>query len=124
MSMRSVTFHENRFYVSQDPDKLIGDFLGLALSEYYINQVESLFSTNGEGIDDIYADVNIYVFRAMRAWDLPEHISNSKEVNVTENEIWVISASGFCYEAESVIISGDELRQIIQSAKRLCSDGQ
>ncbi|MBW4505289.1 MAG: hypothetical protein KME64_02070 [Scytonematopsis contorta HA4267-MV1] len=81
-------------------------------------------NNNGEGIDDIYADVNIYVFRAMQAWDLPEHISNSKEVNVTENEIWVISASGFCYEAESVIISGDELRQIIQSAKRLCSDGQ
>ncbi|MBW4513119.1 MAG: hypothetical protein KME64_42565 [Scytonematopsis contorta HA4267-MV1] len=120
--MHLVTFNENRFHVSQDPDKLIGDFLTLALSDYYINQVESLFTDSGEGIDDIYGDVNIYAFRAMHADDLPEYISNSEQLNVPSNEIWVISASGFCYEAESVIIPGDELRQIIQFAKKLKGD--
>ena len=118
--MRTVTFNGNRFQVSEDPDKLIGDFLSLALSDYYINQVEELFTPTGEGIDDIYADVNIYAFRALTTDDLPEHIPQSEQLNVPENEIWVISASGFCYEAESVIISGDELRHIITDAKKLC----
>ncbi len=118
--MRTVTFNGNRFRVSEDPDKLIGDFLALALSDYYINQVAPLFIPTGVGIDDIYGDVNIYAYRAWTTDDLPEYISNSPQLNVPENEIWVISASGFCYEAESVILSGDELRLLIQEAKKLC----
>ena len=118
--MRTVTFNGNRFRVSEDPDKLIGDFLALALSDYYINQVAPLFIPTGVGIDDIYGDVNIYAYRAWTTDDLPEYISNSPQLNVPENEIWVISASGFCYEAESVILSGDELRLLIQFAKKLC----
>jgi hypothetical protein len=105
---------DSRFHLY--PDKLIGDFLALVLSDYYINQVEELFTPTGEGIDDIYADVNIYAFRAISTDDLPEDTSKSPQLNVLENEVWIISASGFCYEAESIILSGDELRYIITDA--------
>jgi hypothetical protein len=63
IKMRTVTFNVTRFQVSEDPDKLIADFLALVLSDYYILQAEQLFIPDGEGIDDLYGDVNIYAYR-------------------------------------------------------------
>lgn len=117
--MHTITLKGTRFQVSEDPDKLIADFLALALSDYYILQVEELFISDGEGIDDLYGDVNIYVYRARQIDDLPEYTEGASTVQLIENEVWVISASGFCYEAQPIIISGSELRQIIEEAKKL-----
>jgi hypothetical protein len=117
--MHHVTLNGSRFQVSEDPDKLIAYFLGLALTDYYIDRVEELFIPDGEGIDDLYVDVNVYAFRARHKDDLPEYTSCSITTQLIENEVWVISASGFCYEAQPIIISGDELRLLIQDAKKL-----
>jgi hypothetical protein len=117
--MYTVTLNGTRFQVSEDPDKLIADFLALALSDYYILQVEELFIPDGEGIDDLYGDVNIYAYRARHIDDLPEYTSKLEQINILENEVWIISASGFCYEAQPIIIIGDELRQIIKEAQKL-----
>ena len=114
--MHHVTLNETRFQVSEDPDKLIAYFLGLALSDYYIDRVEELFISDGEGIDDLYGDVNIYAFRARQTDDLSEYTSGSITTQLIEKEVWVISASGFCYQAQPIIISGDELRLLIQDA--------
>lgn len=119
IKMHYVTLNGTRFQVSEDPDKLIAYFLGLALSDYYINQLEELFIPDGEGIDDLYADVNIYAFRARHVDDLPEYTSGSITTQLIDNEVWVISASGFCYEAQPIIITGDELRLLIQDALML-----
>jgi hypothetical protein len=100
------------------PDKLIADFLALVLSDYYINQIEELFTPTGEGIDDLYGDVNIYAYRVTDLDDLPENISKSPQLDILKNEVWIISASGFCYEAQPIIISGAELRLLIQEAKK------
>lgn len=118
--MHTVRFNGTRFQVSEDPDKLIADFLALALSDYYINQVEELFIPDGEGIDDLYGDINIYAYHARHIDDLPEYIEDTSTVQLIENEAWVISASGFCYEAQPIIISGLELRQIITDARKAC----
>lgn len=120
IKMHTITFNGTRFQVSEDPDKLIADFLALALSDYYINQVEELFIPDGEGIDDLYGDVNIYAYCARHIDDLPEYTENISTVQLIENEAWVISASGFCYEAQPIIISGSELRQIITDARKAC----
>ncbi len=118
--MHTITFNGTRFEVSEDPDKLIADFLALALSDYYINQVEELFIPDGEGIDDLHGDINIYVYRAPHIDDLPEYTEGACTTQLIENEAWVISASGFCYEAQPIIISGSELRQIIGEARKAC----
>jgi hypothetical protein len=119
IKMRTVTFNGTRFQVSEDPDKLIADFLALVLSDYYILQVEQLFIPDGEGIDDLYGDVNIYAYRARHIDDLPEYTEGADTTQLIENEAWVISASGFCYEAQPIILSGSELRQRITDAKKL-----
>ncbi|BDA68389.1 hypothetical protein CAL7716_025550 [Calothrix sp. PCC 7716] len=81
-------------------------------------QVEELFIPDGEGIDDLYGDVNIYAYRARHIDDLPEYTSKLEQLNILENEVWIISASGFCYEVQPIIIFGDELRQIIKEAQK------
>lgn len=117
--MHTVTLNGTRFKVSEDPDKLIADFLALVLSDYYILQVEELFLPDGEGIDDLYGDVNIYAYRARNIDDLPEYTEGAYTTQLIEKELWVISASGFCYEAQPITISGNELRLLIKEAKKL-----
>ncbi|WP_233787971.1 hypothetical protein [Dulcicalothrix desertica] len=87
-------------------------------SDYYANQAEDLFAPDGEGIDDIiYLDINIYAYRASQKEDLPECMYSS-EIDVINNEVWVISAVGLCYEANPIVMLGEELRYLLEEFRK------
>lgn len=119
--MRTVVVDAENICISDDPDNLLSDLLTLLLSDYYANQAEDLFAPDGQGIDDIiYLDINIYAYRARQKEDLPEYMY-SLEIDVINNEVWVISAVGLCYEANPIVILGDELRYLLEEFKKLRS---
>ncbi len=117
--MRTVVVDAENICISDDPDNLLSDLLTLLLSDYYANHFEDLFAPDGEGIDDIiYLDINIYAYRARQIEDLPESMYYS-QIDVINNEVWVIFAVGLCYEANPIVILGEELRYLLLEVKKL-----
>ncbi|BAZ17639.1 hypothetical protein NIES4071_95190 [Calothrix sp. NIES-4071] len=119
--MRTVVVDAENICISNDPDNLLSDLLTLLSSDYYANQAEDLFAPDGEGIDDIiYLDINIYAYRARQKEDLPECMYYSS-IDVINSQIWVISAVGLCYEANPIVMLGEELRYLLLEVKKLRS---
>ncbi|MEH1886389.1 hypothetical protein [Nostoc sp.] len=121
--MHAVALDGSKVRVSEDPDNIIANFLALILFDDLINQTEILFAPEGEGIYDyIYPDLRIHAYRATEVQDLPEYMWESPSIDISKNEVWVISALGFCYEPEAVVILGVELRHLIKEVKKLRSE--
>ncbi|MFY2556957.1 hypothetical protein ACN469_04955 [Corallococcus terminator] len=111
--------------VSEDPKKVISDFLGYALSFGKItghSPAETLaerFSPQGKGmtVPDVFL-----AYRPEGPDDLPPEFTEAGSPDLKGKETWVLTRLNFGRLSVSELVDGPELRHLIQEALKLNSE--
>ncbi|MBA9002378.1 MULTISPECIES: hypothetical protein [Thermomonospora] len=118
--MRSVRLEGPIFNVSDDPDGVIGDFLGFALSlrndsRRYLSAEElaELFSPEGDGmrLPDVFA-----AYRAVEPDDVPHEFGEQVAEEAGRKELWVLTRLRYGRAPDSAVVQGPELRHLLEAA--------
>ncbi|GII05714.1 hypothetical protein [Planobispora takensis] len=113
--MRAVRLQSPFYDVTDDPDRVIGDFLGYALSLRNLSgrppaeEFAELFSPTGRGmrLPDVFA-----AYRAEEPDDIPEELTG-QVTEVGRTELWVLTRLRYGAGADSVLVGGPELRHLL-----------
>ncbi|WP_030177196.1 hypothetical protein [Spirillospora albida] len=127
--MRTVRLEGVSYNVDRDPDGVIGDFLGYALSLRNLSgrppaeEFADLFSPAGRGmrLPDVFS-----AYRAEEPDDIPEEFGDRYAQDVETGELWVLTRLRYGHAADSAVVEGPELRRLLRSAgaqRRLVTDG-
>jgi len=117
--MRTLRLQAPNIVVSEDPDRVIGEFLSYALSLKNLSgrppaeEFAERFSPKGRGmtLPDVFL-----AYRAEIADDLPPELSEQAAKDVGRKELWVLSRLEFGKAADSAVIEGPELRHLLNEA--------
>lgn len=117
--MRTVRLEGVSYNVDRDPDGVIGDFLGFALSLRNISgrppaeELAELFSPTGRGmrLPDVFS-----AYRAEEPDDIPEEFGDHYTAEVGAGELWVLTRLRYGHAADSAVVEGPELRRLLHSA--------
>ncbi|GAA3121158.1 hypothetical protein GCM10010466_10110 [Planomonospora alba] len=115
--MRTVHLESPFYTVTDDPDRVIGDFLGFALSLRNLSgrppaeEFADVFSPEGDGmrIPDNFA-----AYRAEEPDDVPEEFDDRFTEEIGRKELWVLTRLGFGKLPVSAVIEGPELRHLLR----------
>lgn len=122
--MRTVRPAGTILDVSEDPKKVISDFLGYALSFGKLtgrSPAETLaerFSPQGQGmtVPDVFV-----AYRPEGPDDLPPEFTEAGPPDLSGKETWVLTRLHFGRLPASELVDGPELRHLIQEALKLNS---
>lgn len=114
--MRTVRLEGPLYNVTQDPDQVIGQFLGFALSlkspsgRPLAEELAELFSPKGKGmrLPDTFA-----AYRAEAPDDIPEELAERFAKDVGRKELWVLTRMRFGKAPDSAVVEGSELRHLL-----------
>ncbi|MFC4057692.1 hypothetical protein ACFOWE_05270, partial [Planomonospora corallina] len=117
--MRTVRFESPFYNVTDDPDRVIGDFLGFALSLKNISgrppaeEFADIFSPEGDGmrLPDTFV-----AYRAEVPDDVPEEFDDRFTEEIGRKELWVLTRLEFRKMSVSAVIEGPELRHLLHEA--------
>ncbi|MBB2910363.1 hypothetical protein FHS43_001626 [Streptosporangium becharense] len=117
--MRTVRLENFTYKVTDDPLKVIGDFVSCALSLENIYKrppVEDFaerFSPEGDGmnIPDFFV-----AYRAEQPDDIPPELDEHTAEELGRTEIWVLSRLEYGKTPDSALIEGHELRHLLDEA--------
>ncbi len=114
--MRTVRLEGHLYNVTQDPDQVIGEFLGFALAlrsspgRTPAEELAELFSPKGKGLrlPDTFA-----AYRVEAPEDLPEELAEQFAKDVRRKELWVLTRLKYGKAPDSTIVEGAELRHLL-----------
>lgn len=117
--MRTVRLEGPSIRVSEDPNRVIGEFLEFALSLKNISgrppaeELAERFSPEGQGMSlpDVFM-----AYRPESPDDLPPESGEEALEALGREELWVLSRLQYGQGPESAIIEGPELRHLLQEA--------
>jgi Zn-dependent oligopeptidase len=117
--MRTVRLEGVLFNVTQDPNQVIGEFLGYAVSlksasgRPAAEELAERFSPKGKGmrLPDVFA-----AYRAEALDDLPEELTEQFANEVGRKELWVLTRLQFGKVPASAVVEGNELRRLLNEA--------
>jgi hypothetical protein len=117
--MRTVCFKTPFYEVDDDPRKVIGDFLGYALSLKNISErapaeeFADLFSPSGRGmgLPDVFV-----AYRAVEPDDVPSEFGEETAREAERKELWVLTRLQWGRAPDSAVVEGDELRHLLGEA--------
>ncbi len=120
-AMRTVRASGPILDVSEDPKKVISDFLGYAFSLKKLSgrpsaeELAERFSPKGSGmtIQDTFV-----AYRAEAPDDVPPEFTETAPVDL-KKELWVLTRLHFGKPSTSALVEGEELRHLIQEALKL-----
>ncbi|GIH96266.1 hypothetical protein ACFFMN_39415 [Planobispora siamensis] len=113
--MRTVRLQSPSYNVTDDPDQVIGDFLGYALSLRALSgrppaeELAERFSPTGRGmrLPDVFA-----AYRAEEPDDIPPELAE-EAAEVGRTEIWVLTRLRYSSAPDSALVEGPELRHLL-----------
>ncbi|GAA3442211.1 hypothetical protein [Planomonospora venezuelensis] len=118
--MRSVRLESPFYNVTDDPKRVIGDFLGFALSPGCVSEqplAEELAESFGPGGRGMRLPVFV-AYRAEEADDVPEEFGDRFTEEIGRRELWVLTNLMPGRTPDSVVIEGPELRHLLADAFR------
>ncbi|MEJ7598999.1 MAG: hypothetical protein WKG01_13915 [Kofleriaceae bacterium] len=109
---------EGRFTVSNDPDESISAALSIALATQHRDEWQSALGPDGDGLE--IQGVGM-IARAFATADLPFQFHDDASADPVANEIWWIRSERSRADPHGTwaIISGDELRTLVQAGSEL-----
>ena len=107
-----------RFTVSDDPDESIATALTIALAPQHGDAWKSALAPDGDGLD--VQGIGM-IARAFASADLPFQFQDDASVDPVANEIWWIECEWSRAHPTGTwaIISGDELRALVQAGSEM-----
>ncbi|GGT02091.1 hypothetical protein GCM10010156_70030 [Planobispora rosea] len=120
--MRTLRLDGPFIRVSQDPQEVIGDFLGFALSLGNLSgrppaeEFAEIFSPAGRGmrLPDTFA-----AYRAGEPDGVPEEFGEMAAEELERREIWVLTRLRYGTAPVSALVEGPELRHLLGEALAL-----
>ncbi|MFI6813416.1 hypothetical protein ACIBG7_13440 [Nonomuraea sp. NPDC050328] len=109
--------------VTDDPGRVIGEFLGYALSAHVLSgrargelaeDLAERFGPDGRGltVPDLFV-----AYRATEPDDLPPELAEGTQADLGRAELWVLTRLRFGGRAEaSAVVEGEELRRLLGEA--------
>ncbi|GAA1558698.1 hypothetical protein GCM10009678_47160 [Actinomadura kijaniata] len=124
--MRTVRLQGPLFHVTEDPDQVIGDFLGFALSLRNLSgrltaeELHERFRPGGSGmrLPDVFA-----AYRARESDAVPPEFDGWEAEDLERRELWVLTRLRFGESSPSALVEGPELRHLLDRALALRGDG-
>ncbi|MBG0829712.1 hypothetical protein HS041_18270 [Planomonospora sp. ID67723] len=117
--MRTVRLESPFYNVSDDPNRVICDFLGFALSLRHLSgrrpaeELPELFSPTGRGmrLPDVFV-----AYRAEEPDDIPSELGEQFADEVSRKELWVLTRLQYGKAPDSAVVDGPELRHLLVEA--------
>ncbi|MGK5552538.1 hypothetical protein ACSNOI_13075 [Actinomadura kijaniata] len=124
--MRTVRLQGPLFRVTEDPEQVIGDFLGFALSLHNLSgrltteELRERFHPEGNGmrLPDVFA-----AYRAREGDDIPSELDGWEDADLERKELWVLTRLRFGGWSPSALVEGPELRHLLDQALALRGNG-
>jgi hypothetical protein len=115
--MRKVSLINYRLSISDDSANLLRDLMECVLSPVYIDEIEERFTPDGKGA---FFPTCVGARRVREVKDdLPRYMWDEPPVDIYNREIWKVRSDP---GGELLLVEGDELRYLIQEAKRVRED--
>jgi hypothetical protein len=120
--MRTVRVEGPSIHVSDDPNRVISEFLAFALSLKNLSgrppaeEFAERFSPQGDGLS--LPDV-LVAYRPETPEDIPSKYTEEELQELDLKEPWVLSVFRYGGPADSEILDGPELRYLLQEALAL-----
>jgi len=112
----SVDLEEKEFFISDDPEGVISEFLGFVVLPDVIDKIDELFAADGDGINDAEF---VHAFRIKKDNQQYQKILfENNYFDLEKDDIWLVQVVGI----GEVILKGDELRYLLREAQKLWLD--